>query len=156
MALSGNREFLSSKGGKINQKCKGKMRQRRKQIRSAFFPPPDGNELASIKYEERATGEIRTPDRLITNQVLYQLSHSGGQAADRPFQHKQSGRILTPATPLSVGFKRVGQPASNRWEECAPIRSSAACSETPFPQLQNSPCNSAGVARLKIHLRLST
>ena len=25
----------------------------------------------------KATGEIRTPDRLITNQVLYQLSHSG-------------------------------------------------------------------------------
>ncbi len=25
----------------------------------------------------RATGEIRTPDLLITNQVLYQLSYSG-------------------------------------------------------------------------------
>ena len=27
---------------------------------------------------EGATGETRTPDLLITNQMLYQLSHSGG------------------------------------------------------------------------------
>ena len=39
--------------------------------------------------ERQATGEIRTPDRLITNQVLYQLSHSGSDSATLRFGIRQ-------------------------------------------------------------------
>ena len=48
----------------------------------------------------KATGKISTPDRLITNQVLYQLSHSGinfGNHARRIIcliQKKSSGPII--------------------------------------------------------------
>ena len=44
---------------------------------------------------EGATGETRTPDLLITNQMLYQLSHSGGNPPAVPIKDKTLGANLS-------------------------------------------------------------
>ena len=48
-----------------------------RQFRSECKSVLDGNSILDQHVVSGATGEIRTPDLLITNQVLYQLSHSG-------------------------------------------------------------------------------
>ena len=49
-------------------------RSRRQQIYS--LPPLATREIPHIIYEIGAGGRIRTPDLLITNQLLYQLSYT--------------------------------------------------------------------------------